>query len=250
MRPIDKGPCPQVNWKDKQVKDYKEWRSDLIERIGSYCAYCNMPISTQLNVEHVVPKKPRANQAGGDPLAWENMLLACENCNKAKSNKPSDQTIHYLPEFHNGLLPFMAIPSSHPKALLVGIKPGLNAAQTQKAASTIKDFSWDKIDKRPAVADIRWLKRFEANQVVEATYSFYQEAKAKQVDLNEAGKLVATITTGSGFFLLWFAKFAHEPEVLRWLADPRFSPGIATACFAPSDCTPLPRNPADPADPF
>ncbi len=233
------------------MRHYKDWRSDLIARIGSYCAYCNMPLSTQLNVEHVVPKKPRPNQAGGDPLAWENMLLACENCNKIKLNKPSDQTLHYLPEFHNGLLPFMAIPSSsHPQALLVDIKPGLNAAQTQKAAKTIAAFGWDKIDKRPAVVDIRWLKRFEANQVVEATHYFYQRAKANQTNLSEAGKHVATIASKSGFFLLWFAKFAHEPEVLRWLADPQFSPGIATACFAPNNYTPLPRNPADPVDPF
>ncbi len=59
MRPIHKGPCPLLaNGVRKTASNYKDWRLDLIDRIGYYCAYCNMPLSHQLNVEHVVPKVP------------------------------------------------------------------------------------------------------------------------------------------------------------------------------------------------
>lgn len=38
MRPVNKGDIPQLNNKEKIVSDYKDWRLDLIDRIGGYCA--------------------------------------------------------------------------------------------------------------------------------------------------------------------------------------------------------------------
>lgn len=247
MRPIDKGPCPQVNGTDKTVKDYKDWRSDLIARIGYYCVYCNMPLSHQLHVEHAVPKKPMPGQPAGNLLDWNNMLLACEKCNKAKSNKPSDETIHYLPEYHNGLLIFEAAPAPfHASAMIVVAKAELNAVQRAKAEKTITDFEWQNVDIRGAVVDIRWSKRFDAQRQVEAARILLEMTKGSPTyDADLAGKQIATIATGTGFFMLWFHEFANEPSVLKWLIDPYLHPGVARNCFDPVSYSPIPRNPAD-----
>ncbi len=251
MRPIDKGACPQVNGVDKTVRDYKEWRSDLIARIGYYCAYCNMALSHQLHVEHVVPKNPMSGQSAGDLLAWENMLLACEKCNKSKSNKPSNATIHYLPEYHNGLLAFESVPDLlQVSAMIVAPKPGLNAAQQTKAIKTIEDFEWQNVDTRGEVVDIRWRKRFDAQIQVKAARDLLSMAKGSATyDADLAGKYVATMALGTGFFLLWFQEFADESMVLKWLIDQDLFPGVSRSCFDPEAFTPIPRNPGDTLDP-
>lgn len=59
MRPVDRGPVPHVNGVPKTVADYKDWRQDLIDRIGNYCCYCNMVLNDSPQVEHVTPKKPQ-----------------------------------------------------------------------------------------------------------------------------------------------------------------------------------------------
>jgi len=250
MRPIDKGPCPQVNGQDKAVSSYTDWRRDLISRIGSYCVYCNMPLSHQLNVEHVVPKKPQPGQPAGNLLAWENMLLACGPCNRAKSNKPSDSSIHYLPEFHNGLLPFKGVfVSGVPDSLVIVAKAGLTPAQIQKAQKTIDDFGLARVDTRGAVVDIRWKKRWGAMNAVKAAKDILDMAKhSSTYDPHKAGELIATLAKEIGFFLLWFEEFASDPNVLKCLADPSLFPGIASNCFDSITFQPIPRNPSDPSD--
>lgn len=247
MRPIDKGSCPQVNGTDKTVSDYKEWRFDLIGRIGYYCVYCNMALSHQLHVEHVVPKNPMPGQPTGNLLAWENMLLACEKCNKAKSNKPSDETIHYLPEYQNGLLVFeAAITAARTDALIVSHRATLNAAQQTKAIATITDFEWGNVDIRGAVVDIRWFKRYNAQIEVLAARGMLEMAKGSSTyDADKAGKLVAIQATGSGFFMLWFHEFANEPHVLKWLIHPDIFPGVRQSCFDTTTFSPI-DNPAYP----
>jgi hypothetical protein len=251
MRPIDKGPCPQVNGTDKTVRDYKDWRRDLIARTGYYCAYCNMSLSHQLHVEHVTPKKPQSGHPAGNWLAWENMLLACEKCNLAKSNKPSDASIHYLPEYHNALLVFEALPDRlHTSAMIVAPKSGLNVSQQTKAQQTIDDFEWQNIDTRGAVVDIRWMKRSDTQIQVNAARNLLEITKVSPTyNADFAGKCVATMATGTGFFLLWFQEFANEPAVLKWLIDPALFPGVAQSCFDPVTFQPVPRNPGDISDP-
>jgi hypothetical protein len=200
MRPIDKGECPKVGGVDKTVSDYKDWRRDLIDRIGYYCVYCNMPLSHQLHVEHVVAKSPLPGHPIGDLLAWVNMLLACEKCNNAKSNKASDETIHYLPEFHNPLLVFKSVfHANQAEAMIVDVKDGLNQHQQDKARKTIDDFELQNIDERGAIVDIRWMKRYKAWLDVIAARKLLEMAKSSPTfDAEIAGKCVATMATDVG----------------------------------------------------
>ena len=55
----------------------------LAQRMGWYCAYCEVPLSAGPHVEHKQPKKHHAALK----YEWSNWLLACTNCNSTKSEK-------------------------------------------------------------------------------------------------------------------------------------------------------------------
>ena len=64
MRPIDKGAVPIKNGTPKTVSDYKDWRRDLMDRIGNYCCFCNMVLN--LAFSYTVTAHPTAS----DPAAF------------------------------------------------------------------------------------------------------------------------------------------------------------------------------------
>lgn len=251
MRPIDKGPCPKTpSGVDKTVTSYGEWRADLIARIGYYCAYCNMPLSYNLNVEHVVPKIPVPGATAGSLLDWENMLLACGPCNNAKSNKPSGAILHYLPEYHNGLLAFAFEPTPKKSDALIAVPHrALNPVQNAKASVTIKLFNLDNVDLRDKVVDIRWQKRYYALIAVKSAKGLLDMAKGSPTfDANEAASWIADLARGIGFFALWHEVFHDEPEVLRALCDASRIPGSVPSCFHRVTFAPIGRNPGHPDD--
>jgi hypothetical protein len=65
-------------------KNYREARRDLIESIGAYCSYCELPTSANLAVEHRLPKHYFPTSF----LDWSNFLVACPICNAIKSDNP------------------------------------------------------------------------------------------------------------------------------------------------------------------
>lgn len=250
MRPLDKGSVPtNADGSNKTVNDYDNWRLDLITRIEYICAYCNMPLSHQLQVEHVVPKKPKPGNPAGDPLAWENMLLACGPCNNSKDNHPVEEI--YLPEVHNSHLPFEGDFQTIDKkqhGIIVPRNSGLNDPQKQKAKKSIECFGWDKIDNRAAVVDIRSLKRGEAREMVAVQKWSYDQNKG--TDITKAAEVVATSARITGFFSLWYEVFADEPEAMKALTDNSIIKGTGN-CFDPTlNYKPVPRNPGNTKDPF
>ena len=69
------------------VKSYGSARAALIAEIGAYCSYCEVPLTSNLAVEHVLPKKwfPALQ------LAWTNFLLCCPICNSVKATHPTQE---------------------------------------------------------------------------------------------------------------------------------------------------------------
>ncbi len=254
MRPLDKGKCPtDKQGKNKVVIDYKSWRLDLIKRIGYYCAYCNMPLSASIQVEHVVAKIPIPGNAAGGKLDWENMLLACGPCNTVKSNQPVSPHTHYLPEEHNTLLIFdIAAHFKHNDTAIVKPAPGLLKAQQTKAEATIKLLGLDKIDRRQKVVDIRWQRRRDAMISVRACRElFLQATHSSTYDPTATARYIAEIAKTTGFFLLWFKAFADQPSVMEKLLDHCIIPGTAQNCFDKTNgFALLPRNPNNLVDPF
>ncbi len=254
MRPLDKGDCPTDEHGNKKVvTGYAAWRLDLISRIGYYCAYCNMPLSHSIQVEHVIAKKPMPGLMAGSMLDWVNMLLGCGPCNLEKANQPVFPHTHYLPEAHNTLLAFdIAAHSTQDDSAIVKPAPGLLKAQQEKAAATIKLLGLDKIDRRQKVVDIRWKRRRDAMIAVELSQKlFLQATHSPTYDPAAAARCIAEIAKQTGFFLLWFKVFADQPSVMEKLLDHNIIPGTAQNCFDKTNgYALLPRNPGNHADPF
>lgn len=79
---------------DKLPAIYGQARRRLIENIGQYCSYCEIPLATNLAIEHMLPKSDFPLMS----LVWENFLLACPLCNSYKNDKPTRATgIHLSP---------------------------------------------------------------------------------------------------------------------------------------------------------
>ncbi len=53
MRPVERGQRPVVNGVAREYKEYGDARNDLIDRVGDYCSYCEIPVPSGPNVEHV-----------------------------------------------------------------------------------------------------------------------------------------------------------------------------------------------------
>jgi uncharacterized protein (TIGR02646 family) len=66
------------------ASSYRAAAPDLLDALGSYCAYCELPLHDPSQVEHVLPKSEYPTFA----LTWENFLSACIGCNSRKREKP------------------------------------------------------------------------------------------------------------------------------------------------------------------
>jgi hypothetical protein len=237
MRPLDKGSCPIDNSGNRiSVNDYTLWRKRLIDRIGYYCVYCNMPLSHSLQVEHVVPKNPPSGSAQGDLLGWDNMLLACGPCNNAKGNTPIDFNDYYFPENNNTLLPFqICIHPVHADAAIVQKAEGLELIQQRKAEKTIELLGLANIDMRNNIVDLRWKKRKDADLAVNTAFELYKEIGEVTGNALIAIPHLVQSAKHVGFFGLWFEKFKNEPEVMQAFLNPDIIPGTAQECFDATD---------------
>lgn len=77
--------------KSKKVKSLKKRydKKDVRERLGQmykgYCCYCESNIST-VTTEHIEHRKPQS-RFPEETFEWENLHLACPDCNGYKSDK-------------------------------------------------------------------------------------------------------------------------------------------------------------------
>jgi len=58
-------------------------RQNIFKRDGFRCGYCGS--RHNLTVDHIIPR----SQGGGD--SWENLITACEACNRRKGNRTPEQ---------------------------------------------------------------------------------------------------------------------------------------------------------------
>jgi uncharacterized protein (TIGR02646 family) len=96
MRPVDKGAC------GTNFKKYQDAQSQLIQRIGDYCSYCERRFSSGIHDEHKVPK----SKNGSQKLLWSNFLLSCPNCNSAKGSRSIALSQYIWPDKDNTMRAF------------------------------------------------------------------------------------------------------------------------------------------------
>ena len=61
------------------TRAYKARRLEVLARDQWSCFYCQMPATT---VDHVIPII-----AGGDPIAFDNLVSCCASCNSKKGSR-------------------------------------------------------------------------------------------------------------------------------------------------------------------
>ena len=223
MRPVDRGTVPQENGADKVVADFGDWRLDLLGRLGKYCCYCNSRTTDSLSwqAEHVSPQVPQLHPAvsavalpAPNPLDWNNLLLACGPCNRAKSNNPCHFSTHFLPDYHNTHLAFGYQVVPHParpgeRACIV-VPKSLTAPQLVKASATISLFKLDTIASGGRASDLRWQNRLEALVAAELAREFWDGLTVTQQ--TSFLPSLANLAVGLGFFSIWFDIYHDVPR--------------------------------------
>jgi uncharacterized protein (TIGR02646 family) len=189
MRSVEKGPAPST------YRQHREARNDLAAAIGWYCAYCEMPVSNMIEVEHVHP-----TAQGGAELDWHNLLLSCRYCNSVKSDNNTSRVGYLWPDIDNTILAF-----EYSELDIVKPQVGLPPLLRQAASETIKLMGLDRrpgAGKEPAEADSRWMKRIEAIGIINESYHDWHLCPTPAF-----ARQIARTALGHGFYSFWMLKF-------------------------------------------
>jgi uncharacterized protein (TIGR02646 family) len=220
MRPIVRGEQP-VDCQGDAIpfKNYTNARMALIDRIGEYCSYCEMHLDASLAVEHVQPKQAsgtmKIDQARA--LNWNNLLLACTNCNSTKGRVDVDLDEYLWPDRDNTFVAFRYSEGGV-------VSPALEGDLHQKARNTIQLTGLDKTPNNSKASDRRWLNRKEAWDI--AMRSRYRLATTDNHYFRE--QIVET-AVANGFWSIWMSVFKDDADMrLRFL---NAFPGTCIACF-------------------
>ena len=240
MRPIQIVNTPvDANGNAKQVNNHQDWRQDLIDCYGPHCAYCNTKLPNTIHVEHEVAQSLRLV----NPLAWNNLVLACGPCNIAKTNHRFTVSTHFTPTHHNTHLAFEYKIRPHKElANYVACIPvphsafAIGSRERRKALRTLKDLKLSRVEQNPSRArrstDIRWKNRHDAHLETITARNLWDSLNTQQqqtlflLDLR-------TRVFNTGFFSLWFNIFHDIPDALRVIVSafrstylPSFPPNL------------------------
>ena len=84
LQQIEQPAIDGVEYQQGTLAGY-ELKEYLLEKWGHTCAYCGGASDDPvLNIDHVVPRRPRSGPAGTNRV--HNLVIACRTCNKAKDN--------------------------------------------------------------------------------------------------------------------------------------------------------------------
>ena len=214
MRPVDKGEEP----KEKYAK-YQDAEKLLEERIGAYCSFCELPIVHVPEVEH-----REAKAAGGDLLAWKNLLLSCKYCNTRKGKKvAAGEKGLYLWADEDDTFHAFTYAKGIPKINRDFLQEKGNGME-QRASNL---FRLGHIPK-PKERDRRWNQRMEAYNLAVDSLEDWKGIKERE-DKESYLKQTLRLAKSAGFFSVWMEVFKEHKDVQKRLIE-EFK-GIKKECF-------------------
>lgn len=226
MRPVDKGQQPTDNDGEVEFSEYQEARPYLIERTGEFCSYCEMHLDADLAVEHVLPKSEHEDLR----LEWENLLLACRNCNSNKDDDLEDLERNFWPDRDNT---FRAL--TYKEGGRIVPNPELEAPERELAQALIELVGLDKrAGNVETASDRRWNNRREAWDMARETKRDW----LNDPSLGHANTIVRLVKE-NGYWSVWMTVFSDVPCLLRRFIDE--VPGVSTGCFDEA-CQPVARD--------
>ena len=203
MRPVDKGVAPA-----RYVR-YQDANSDLRDRIGDYCSYCERQIETHLAVEHVQPKVRRATLRN----SWSNFLLGCVNCNSSKGKKRVALRDYFWPDRDNTLRALEYVDGG-----LVRPHADLIAHDQIRARDTLALTGLDKfpgnVGREPTASDRRWLRRNQTWQLAKRDRS-----RLAAQDTAVVRELIVENAIARGMFSIWWTVFNGDLDMRRRLRE-------------------------------
>ncbi len=218
MRPIDKGAVP-VDEAGNEIHfaQYQEARPYLIQRLGELCSYCEMHLDSGLAVEHVQPKSLSPVKES----EWDNLLLACVNCNSSKADtdiNDSNKDDYLWPDRHNTFLALI-----YREGGIVEANPALDADIQQRGTKLIALVGLDRTpDRVKDASDRRWTNRMEAWYL--AARSRKRLAQQDTVTMREQ-----IVDQADKYFSIWMTVFAEDADMRRRFI--RKFRGTCPACF-------------------
>lgn len=215
MRPISRGTAPQT------YSRYDDAKQDLVNRLGSYCSYCERRIATLLAVEHIQPKA--LPQYAHLETAWDNFLLGCTNCNSAKSKKPVELAEYLIPDRDNTFVAF-----SYDDLGMVNPADHLSEEMNQMALDTIELVALNRMEHEEWEEDVMFSALERAGQRVQA-WGQAREALADYQAQRTTPRAIAREAASCGFFSIWMAAFEAYAEVRSELIG--VFPNTAADCF-------------------
>jgi len=225
VRPVDRGPAIQAYAK------YQDAKQDLVNRLGSYCSYCERRIATLLAVEHIQPKG--LAQYAHLETEWTNFLLACVNCNSAKVDQPVELDQILLPDRDNTFAAFNYLETGQ-----VEVRIGLNGNLPAMAASLLNLTALNRSEHPNWDPDVTFSALERLSQRVQA-WEQAIEARADYDGGEAIPRRIASEAAGTGFFSIWMAAFDGVEEVRTALIE-KF-PNTAGDCFDPNTNSVSPR---------
>ena len=201
MRPVNRGDAPAVYTR------YEDAKHDLVNRLGSYCSYCERRIPTLLAVEHIQPKG--LAQYAHLECGWTNFLLACVNCNSAKAAAVVECDALLLPDRDNTFAAFVydKLGTVTPNVAFGPVVESLALALGDLTAlNRVNHPHWNE-----AVL-------FSAIERVGQRVQAWVQANDARLDF-DAGRTwsgaIAREAAATGLFSIWMAAFEGAPEVRR-----------------------------------
>ncbi len=208
MRPVNRGFVPKnEDGTDKIYINYRQAKDDLIERLGSFCSYCEMGVKNQPDIEHVIPKSVNPDLE----RKWDNFLLACKPCNIIKDNNNKSREGYVFPDTQNTAFLYEYSISG------VKVRDDLDA-ETKKLANAT--FNLVELN-RPTDTTNREDDRARARHT---SWGEAQDALADYLILLPSTPnreiLVKRIAKScQGFFTQWLQVFKEHPKVKRAILE-------------------------------
>ena len=207
MRSVERTPWPKdENGRLKKYRQYKSFYRDLIENFGSYCSYCERPDS--VDIEHVIPKsKPLGKDLETN---WENLLLACECCNRDNKKSKNDSREGYVwPDMEDTFQLYV-----YDDAGDLTVKSSLNESLKIKAQATIDLCGLAPTPKALTSKrkDYLWKKRFDIWQLAERQKTLFENNKT-------TAEYIAQIAKSTGYWSVWVTVFEIFPEVIHTISE-------------------------------
>ena len=202
MRPVERGPCPTDSSGAEFVfQKYNHARPHLIGRMGEYCSFCEMQLSSGLAVEHIRHKD-------GNPdleCEWRNFLLACHSCNSTKGTKVNTQADvdrHLWPHRDRTFDVFVYLTDGLTR------RPGAGLSDEQLRRDS----------------DRRWRKRREAWRAAEDARD-----DLRAHDTPAIRRYILSLARETGFWSVWMTVFSDDQAMKRALCERDAFKGTAAA---------------------